>query len=249
MFVVRPRHILGTPTRVAHELDCQTRFYPNTRRPRVFDYNRDFLMYPVKGEHVRNATADYNAFVSFMEKNKYGQRLALGHGGIPIPGTAGSQRDAARLNGRQFVVRPLRHSRSSGYRVTETASDFREGTEYISALYPKKREYRIIFVFGEPLIVLRKKPNEGVTVEESWGHVNSFFQTINDVPNSKLAATDCISRLSNFAPVRGAHIVAADILFNRKETEPYVVLELNACPSLEIEGNLNRVVEAIRARR
>jgi hypothetical protein len=93
---------------------------------------------------------------------------------------------------------------------------------------------------------MRKKPNEGVDTAAPWGHVNSFFQTINDVPASKLAATDCITRLGAFGPVRGAHIVAADVLYNSKADQPYVVLELNFCPALDIDNNRQKVVDYIR---
>jgi hypothetical protein len=98
------------------------------------------------------------------------------------------------------------------------------------------------------LIVLRKKPNDGVSEAEPWGHVNSRFQTINDVPGSRLAQTDALTRLSQLDVIRGGHIIAADLLYNSRDAKPWVCLELNFCPALDIDNNRAKVAEAIRAR-
>jgi hypothetical protein len=135
-----------------------------------------------------------------------------------------------------------------GYRVTGDRLDFVVGQEYISELFPKRREYRIIFLFGKPLISLRKKPNEGVTDAEPWGHANSRFQTIIDVPNCRLSGTDVYDRLSAMPAVKAAHIVAADVLYNVKSDPKYSVLELNFCPGVDIDANRASIVEAIRGR-
>jgi hypothetical protein len=248
MFVVRPKNIKGTPFAVAHDLGCQTRFYPNEKRVRRFDFRTDFFMVPVTQQQVTNAPDTYVDFLLFAAANKYGQRKRLEAAGIPVPRVAGSTGEASELGGSQYVVRPLRHSRSQHYRVTENRLDFVAGKEYISELYPKRREYRVIFVFGKPLIWLRKKPNEGIDEAAPWGHLNSRFQTIHDIPNCKLTLTDCVDRLSAFAPIRGSHICAADVLYNSKEKSKYVVLELNFCPALDIDNNREKVVAAIQGR-
>ncbi|HEY6018533.1 MAG TPA: hypothetical protein VIY48_01100 [Candidatus Paceibacterota bacterium] len=208
-------------------------------------------MAPVALEHLRNAPPEYAETLDFMRKNKYGQRKALEAAGIPIPATyahPGEAWGAAFDDGAKFVVRPLRHSGGRDYRVTDSISDFVGGQQYLSELYPKRREYRVIFCFGKPVIWLRKHENEGVSSDEPWGHVNSSFKTIQDVASCKLSATDCVSRLSAYPVVRGAHIIAADILYNRKHEKPYVVLELNACPGLTIDNNRAMIAQAIRSR-
>lgn len=249
MFVVRPRGIRGTPATLAMDLGCETRFYPNPRRPnRTFDYDRDFFMAPVHPEHTVGAPDAYRDTVSFALRNKYGQRKELQRAGIPVPGVASTTVAAEALSGTEFVVRPLRHSRGLGYRVTGDRRDFRAGQEYISEFYRKKREYRIIFVFGQPLIFLRKKPNEGVDATQPWGHENSRFQTIHDYPTSKLAATDVVERLRSFTVVAGAHVVAADVLWRGGTEKPYAVLELNFCPALDIDNNRAKVVDCIQRR-
>jgi hypothetical protein len=248
MYVVRPQAILGTPRALAADLggNWRSRFYPNPAYPsRVFDYNRDFLMTPVPPANVRNAPPEYIDTFNFATRNKYGQRRLLQAAGIPVPAVADSHDGARSLAGTQFVARPLRHSRGAGYRVTSDRSGFTPGEEYLSEFYPKRREYRIIFVKGEPLIYLRKKPNEGVDASQPWGHVNSRFQTINDVPGSRIGRTDAASRLSGYSVIRGAHIAAVDILYNDRERQPWVALEVNFCPALDIDNNRARVVEYI----
>ena len=223
-YVVRPKGILGTPKAVARELGFRVRFYPNPAKHRIFDYQRDFFMGPVAPQHVKNAPLGYGTFHDFTTRNKYGQRQALAEAGVPVPQCASSLAETQGLpfyDGLRFVVRPLRHSGGAGYRFTNNRLDFTPGEEYISEFYPKKREYRVIFVFGKPMIWLRKKPHEGVSNEEPWGHQNSRFQTIIDVDSSPLSSTDCVARLGNTDIVRSAHICAADVLFNKSHQQPY----------------------------
>lgn len=252
MFVVRPKGILGTPKKVADDLEWRLRKYPNPRFPnRTYDLRRDFLMMPVDPAHLTNVTRKYLDYYHFTTRHKYGQRLLLRDAGIPVPATAGTTGEAwgfAFDPGLRFVVRPLRHSGGRRYRVTESPTDFNPGLEYISVLFPKKREYRVIFVYGKPTVWLRKKPNEGVDEAAPWGAINSFFQTIDDVTGCRLSATDCVPRLSDFSVVKGAHIIAADILFNKDCDPKYTVLELNACPALQIDDNRAKIVEAIENR-
>jgi hypothetical protein len=219
----------------------------------LFDYTQDFFMAPVRPEDVRNAPVGYAELYHFLSRDKYSQRKALAAARLPIPVTVGSHaqaRDAfGTRTGGKYVVRPLRHSGGANYRVTEDYLDFRPGEEYLSELYPKKREYRVIFVFGNPLVSLRKKPHGEATEEAPWGHVNSTFQTINDVAGSRLAQTDFYWRLAHCNLVRSAHILALDVLYNQKrENDPYVVLEANTCPGLQIDDNRAKIVEVINAR-
>ncbi len=251
-FIVRPKGILGTPRALAGELNCRLRYYPNPRRAnRLYDLRRDFLMTPVNPEHLVAYTEDYIDYHMFMTRNKYGQRRLLEAGGIPIPRTYGAPPEAwgaAFDPGVRYVVRPLRHSGGRGYRVTEDPADFRPGQEYLTEVYPKRREYRVIFVLGQPAVYLRKKPNDGVSEDQPWGHTNSTFQTINDWASCRLSNTDCVARLAAFPVVKGAHIIAADILYNRKHKPQYVICELNNCPALTIDENRARIAEIIRDR-
>lgn len=248
MYVVRPPGIKGTPFAVAQELGCQTRFYPNEKHPRVFDHSKDFFMTSVHLEDLADTfPPTYLHTECFATRHKFAQRKLLQEAGVPVPWCASSHENATHP-GNHFVVRPLHHSRSQNYRVTNNPLDFIPGVEYISALFLKRREYRVIYVFGKPLIYLRKKPNEGVTYEQPWGHENSVFKTIHDVPGSYIGASDIVGKIGNTQVVQGAHIVAADILFNPECSPPFVCLELNFCPSLTIDDNRAKVVAVIKER-
>jgi hypothetical protein len=233
---------------IAEQLDAHLRYYPNPRRVRLYDYRRDFFMGAVAPEHVRNAPHGYQEVFNFFSRDKYSQRRALQAAGIPIPGIPAGSDPSDQQPARKYVVRPLRHSAGRGYRVTESSTDYVAGSEYISVLYPKKREYRVVFAFGNPILTLRKKPNEGVGYEQPWGHSNSFFQTVNDLSTCRLAQTDFYHRLVHNPVIRLAHIVAVDVLWNPAESEPYVVLEFNACPGIQLEQNQQKLVDTIKAR-
>lgn len=242
--IIRPQGIHYTPRNIARALNWETRYYPNPRlRP---DYTSDFLMVAVDPRCLRNSPPEYTDVFEFASANKLGQRQRLHRLGLAIPATTGRHNQLPA--GGRYVVRPLRHSRGVGYRVTESPNDFQEGVEYISALFKKKREYRVIFVFGKPLILLRKKPNEGVRYDQAWGHELSTFKTVNDWAASPLSGTDCLQRLTDCPIIKHSHIIAADILFNNALQQPWVVLEFNFCPGVTIDNNLQTVVEAIRAR-
>lgn len=241
--VLRPEGISGTPKALAQELGVQTRKWPGFSGTPDFDQDL-FLVYP---DALAVKAADkpaYGVCRSFFAMDKPHQRLALGAQGIPIPRTFVHKIHVAGAGESAWVVRPLRHSGGEHYRLTTNPLDFNEGSEYIAALFPKKREYRVIFAFGKPIIYLRKKQNEGVSAEEPWGHTNSVFQTINDVPGSRIAQTNCVALLSALPVIRTAHLIAVDILWNNGN---YVVLEVNTCPGLDIDANRAKVVEAVKA--
>lgn len=249
-YVVRYKSVRRSPALLAEALGVQTRRYPG-RLMKAPSYNRDLLFVYPRPEELLETGSTTREIVhqlhGFFNCNKYSQRRYLQATGIPIPWTAGNLSETSTApSNTSFVVRPLRHSQSQNFRVTTSVQDFSPGQEYISSLFPKTREYRILYVLGKPLIILRKKPNEGVGPEEAWGHVNSHFQTIQDVPNCKLSGTDIFSRLGQCPIVQNAHILGVDVLWNR---HGYVVLEFNSSPALTIENNISKVAEFIKQQR
>jgi hypothetical protein len=93
---------------------------------------------------------------------------------------------------------------------------------------------------GDPIITLRKQTPEEIDPEGPWNHAQgSFFVTINDVSRSFIRHTDVYERLSAAPVVKYAHLVAADIMMTYDHD--YAVAELNFCPALTIESNLQKV--------
>lgn len=103
----------------------------------------------------------------------------------------------------------------------------------------------MIFVHGDPLITLLKKAPEGVSKEEAWNHTNgSRFLTVTKEKNDRLKGTDFYEKLSDVPIIKFGHIIAADVLWS--DDLGYVVCELNTCPGLTIEDNLERVVNHVQ---
>lgn len=246
-FVIRHPKIFSSPKSLAVELGVKTRL---PRPGKSGDYRQDFFMHYPEPGLVRNGGADYVKLSEFYSANKAVQRLLLQHDGLPIPQTrvAGEP-----LEGNRFVVRPLRHQQGQHFRVTERADDFRPGLEYISELFPKSHEYRVICVYGKPALLLRKQAAEGVRLlpDQAWNHSNgqAVFSTVEDVPRSNLSVhTDCFVRLLDSSIVRNSHYCGVDILY-RGKTKEWVVCEINSCPALQIDANRAKVAQIIREQR
>lgn len=256
-YIIRPEHISKTPKALAAALGVQTRAYPNFTSGKA-DWQQDlFLVYPPT-DTVQHHNTAYGRCRSFFSKSKAGQRLALQEAGLPIPKTWISKSEVAAVthaNGQKYVVRPYRHEGGHDYKVTSNPLDFQEGVEYISELWPKDREYRILFVFGTPLVFWQKKPNDGVAADAAWGNENGRYLTITDWNASYLKwHTTAFADIAANPVVKAAHIVAVDILYNEAKKQ-YVVLEFNVCPSLtrtDVEEPTltqagHKVVDAIKA--
>lgn len=263
-WIVRPRNIGSTPRQLALRLNCMTRRYPSERNKRKgFSFLRDFLLVYPDPEYMERmdgaSTETYHQLYRFFSRNKCEQRILLRSYGLPVPDTAARKSTAASWNngdGRDdrsdaevvlssFIVRPLRHAGGIGFRLTSDPTDFIEGQEYVQRLYPKTREYRLLYVRGELVSCLRKTVQEGTRSDAPWNHsVGATFKTINDIANCKLAATDCLYLLKQNPIIRTAHLVAVDVLYAKGT---YVICEFNSCPGLTIENNLQKVVQHVQS--
>lgn len=243
-YVVRHSAAMRSPILLAEKLGLKTRRFPGKLLDRP-SYRQDILFaYPDASQVLEtdNETrGKVHLLHNFFHMNKFGQRKYLQAQGLPVPWTSSDHNSQPPVG--KFVVRPMRHTRSQDYKVTDNPKDFIPGKEYISSLFPKKREYRILCVFGKPLITLRKKPSEGVTEEEAWGHTNSFFQTVKNIPECMLSTTDVYQRLEACPVIRHGHIIGVDVLWNKGG---YSVLEFNSSPALTIESNLNTVADYVK---
>lgn len=236
-YLLKSRQFRTTPIHLKRALGIRKLVSVGGRFNPDLDWQRDlFFAYPKEnayGGRLANLPPTYDAIASYYTSNKRHQRLILNANGIKTP-------ESYADDARRFIVRPLRHHGGVGFRVTDSGDDYDPKTEYIAPLFPKKREYRVIYCFGTPLILLRKKPGPEATAEEPWNHAHgSSFQTISSLEECRLfIQTKFFSDVQDFPVIRDAHIVAVDVLANGNR---YAVCELNFSPAITIPSNLERI--------
>lgn len=255
--IVRPPHILSTPRLLMETLGAKrTRKYPDDRlRQRPYKFDEDlFLIYPPPSLVEANDATAYRELQAFYSSTKPTQRGLLEQFGVRVIPFA-TRKDAAReeLPNKKlvrediYIVRPYRHSAGKDYKVTHSPDDFVEGREYISVFFPKKREFRVIFCKGEPIITLRKRVPEGVDNIQPWNHANgSVFVTVEHEENNHLLKTTCMDDLSQCPIINRSHLIGVDILLD-KGSKNYAVLEVNTCPAVTLEHNLEKVKQIVYA--
>lgn len=192
---------------------------------------------------------------TFTLSTKPSQREQLARNLFPTPPTAITNNQSLEMAGmardleypsRRYIVRPLRHSRGEGWRITEDPTDFTEGQEYIQAVYPKNHEYRVIAIRGEPLITLLKRVPEGFPRSIPWNHANgSTFITVSDPSYDRLRHTNVYEIIRSSTLLRTIDLAGIDIMY-RRENE-YVIAEVNLCPSLHIPANLEKVARYVHS--
>jgi hypothetical protein len=250
-YIIRPKHIWSTPNTLKRAFNA-VRLLPYGRDTRYGrrapDWHRDFFLVYPPADMVTNADDTYRSIRAFCGGNKRDQRLHLSFQGIRVPATPSSDMantySPSTADPKRYVVRPHRHSKGEGWRITEDPEDFNPATEYIQELYPKTHEYRILFVLGTPLITLYKRA-EGIPQDQPWNHAQgASFVTVNDYENNRLRHFDVYDRLKELDVIKSAHIVAADVLYASKKNG-YAVTELNFCPSITIPDNIERVKDHV----
>jgi len=247
-YVIRPPSIFTTPKLIKQTLGAKrTVTHGNSFRP--IDWHRDFFLH-YDGDPL-NADNTYRKLSNFGRATKAEQRSCLQQSGIPTPTTFTSigtlvsylesqDRRIEEVAYYPLVRRPLRHSQGVGYSIIYDPFDWDPSKEYVSELYPKTHEYRIVFSFGTPIITLYKRVPEDVDRTGPWNHsCGSSFVTVNDPNLNRLRHTDAYDKLREFDIIKTAHLCAADILLAKKGQ--YVVCELNFCPALTIPDNLERL--------
>jgi len=238
-YVVRPPSILTTPRKLKEVLGATRTVNPRTTsRIGTLDWVHDlFLYYP----RLPNEVSEYTVVREFMNKNKQKQQGELREYEVKTPW------DYAPYNS-QCVRRPLRHSAGRDFTIVgfNLENNQAPDTHYDTPLFPKKREYRVIFVKGVPLLTLSKVFVDRDTgsllsspppFDIPWNHsCGSRFITV-DHNRSYLRHSSTLQDLLNVPVVQHAHIVAHE----------YAVCELNFCPALTIESNLQTIKDHLCA--
>jgi hypothetical protein len=229
--------------------------YPLVSPTRMLSWEQDFfLAYPPieRIKEFNNAggtqsqsselTNGYIHLRRFYAANKRDQRQSLSDLGFPVPGS---------LVETYGIIRPLRHSCGHGFRIissleAQTPGSWDPNTEYIQEFYPKTHEYRILIVRGEPLITLLKRVPEDTPVAAPWNHAHgASFVTVNNWENNRLRHTNIYDLIhSNSGFFKYVNLGGLDVMYRADESS-YRVCELNLCPSLSIQSNLEKVANHV----
>jgi hypothetical protein len=238
-YIVRPMGILSTPKRLKEVLNASRTIRSDSvrlLRSRSVNWENDlYLSYPLI-PHL--ATCEPYQIVREFYKYDKGQQRSYLRAFVKTPDSYISN---------QYVVRPRHHRAGHDFVITEYGqTEINPYTHYVSPLFPKVKEYRVIFVKGVPLITLRKVFNS-ITPDPTlpWNHAQgATFQTINGGHStSSLRHTSCISDLLNVPVVQHAHLIGVDVMMDAHNN--YAVCEINFCPSISIEANLQTIKETL----
>lgn len=234
-YLLKSHSFRRTPVLLKHTLGARKLVSAGGRFQPQLDWLRDFFMAypPVYAGIMSNLPPNYRHLSNFWSSNKSEQRELLQSCGIMTP-------ESHTDNATHYIVRPNRHYGGVDYRIVTDPTDFNPATHYVAPAFPKKREYRVVFVYGHPLILMRKKPGPNVGPFDPWNHANgSYFQTISSMDQCRLAQdTSFFSDIQKICVVRDAHLVAADVM---SDGNRYAVTELNFSPSITLHDNLLRI--------
>lgn len=237
-YIIRPHAFLTTPRTLRYALGARRTLCPELSR-RTPDWFKDFfLFYP---DRVLNSDPAYDEIKYFQSLHKGTQRLYLSQHAIDTP------IDFEPHEGK-YVVRPHRHHSGIGFRITENAADFNPSSEYISPLFPKRHEYRVIYTRGTRVCTLKKQVSESLRVDQPWNHANgSSFVTVNEESNDRLRHTSVYADLASLYIVKYSHLTGVDVLYSKVGREPaYAVTEVNFCPAMTIPANVSKLKEIVR---
>lgn len=237
-FVIKPSKFRRTPLLLKRALGAQKLVsWPGRYQPPL-DYRQDlFLAFPQRGRYpnpIVNVPDSYEFVSAFYSLTKHAQRGMILSSGLKTPEGYAST---------HFIVRPLHHFGGHDYRITTDPNDYDSNTQYISPAFTKWREYRVLFVKGSPLIILRKKPGPASGPFDAWNHASgSFFQTVHDRASCQLSHSSFFADAGNFCVLRDTHLVAVDVLLDANFN--YAVTEVNFSPAITIEANIEVVKNA-----
>lgn len=249
-YVVRPSGILSTPTRLKDALSAHSvvKYSDNKRFKPLVDF---FLAYPPEGRIEPAPGLEYSTLRHFFLSNKYEQRRAIHAAGLSVPETIGINLEATvpeplqtSISREAFVIRPMRHMGGNGWRL-DTEYDPRQ--EYASRLFPKEREYRVIYCRGKHVVTLSKRVPTGLGTDRPWNHtLGCRFNSLNDERTTKLYRnTDFYTHADCSTVVRNADLVAVDVMMSADNR--YAVCEFNFAPSISIQRTLDKIKEIVNA--
>jgi hypothetical protein len=148
------------------------------------------------------------------------------------------------------VVRPVKHSMGRDFYVAHSQEELdhirREkikGPSYYSSYFQAKKEYRVIFVYGVDVVCVLKSM-ENAEQEGPRNHAaGARFLAVQKDINNKLLKTSFYTDMEALFCDYPFDLLAVDIGWHPKKG--YVVYEVNFCPEVSVEGNLNAIKNQI----
>lgn len=253
-YIIRPKHIFSTPRQFKELLGAKrTKVWPYSdgTMPYKPSLKEDFFfiyphpMYLNEWGKDREAVDKYTSVYNFSRCNKFWQRKKMEESGLPIITSSKTPNDPSiREAPYGYVVRPDRHSGGIGYRLTDNPSDFRAEDEYISVIFPKHAEYRLIFFFGKFCCLYKKVVDDNLKKqpEAAWNHAQgSNFVTINwEGSNISHHYPNFIQQLESIPYIQHSHLCGIDILWRSPNLK---VCEINFSPGITIDGTFEKLKE------
>jgi hypothetical protein len=171
---------------------------------------------------------------------------------LPVPFTIlpNDEEVSGQTHPEYYIVRPVSHYGGNEFHVEKGAlhvikrDPSFEGPTYLSALFEKTREYRILFVKGKFVTLLTKTPREGVKADPTipWNHATGGFRfvtTSRDIyAGRRFEIIEQLERCFVNTGYSWPDIVGFDVGYN---PENWVVFEMNLAPALT-DVTLPRVV-------
>lgn len=249
-YIVRPSGFMSTPKRIRRTVGAQG-IRKHTANNVLFDYNQDlFLGYPHPMKLNRWTRPDYYSdLYNYFIGTKYQQRETLHNAGVKVPQTIGIDISPYQLSAdAQLVLRPFRHTQGQDYTVTDintlSMGDLRN--HYASLIFPKRWEYRCVYMGGELLFTLFKKNQRQVEYTRPWNLSNGFFfMTVHQLENNRVRHTSFFDDVQQWDLLDKYHLIAFDIMID--EHFNYAVCETNFCPALTINNNLERIRDYVQS--
>jgi hypothetical protein len=251
-YIVRPSGIRTTPNALKEALGAR-RTVPVASTGYSFDPSQDFFFaLPRPGQLapgvLEGRTASYHQLYNFFAATKYSQRKQLAAGGIKVPLTKGICEAREWDEGDQCVLRPMHHMAGSGFQVVPGNHQYNPYTHYLSQLFIRTHEYRVIYVLGKRVATLIKQIPATLGQDQPWTFANgaTFISLSSDPATHRLHIRGFYAAAEAFHVTQQAHILAYDVMVSRDE---YAVSEVNFCPSLKVQSRIDAVVARINEAR
>jgi len=254
-YIVRPSGILTTPK--ALKIATQARALAEAEsglRNQKFNPALDVFIGLPRSARVEGLSegqrASYHQLRLFYTSTKFQQRKALHEAGVSVPMTVGIHNLDMLADGwdNKCVKRPLHHRAGQGFEVgrfAELHPSLNVATHYLSVLFRRTHEYRVIYCHGKRIATLLKKHPDAAPLPQDrpWTHAEgAFFVGLSSPQEThRLTQRGCYEALERFHVIQEAHLCAVDVMVNDTS---YAVSEINFAPALTVQSR----IEAVAAR-